>query len=87
MSLVDKKVIGIFRTFIEKVFVPQLPKMDMNCRLEWNKFASLLASEQVILNEVQLYVDSLSLTGSSTPSMHSFNSFNNIANKHSVDRN
>ena len=63
MSMADKKIISIFRNFIEKVFVPQLSKMDVTCQLEWNKFSNLISAEQVAINEVQFYVDSLPSPG------------------------
>ena len=59
MSLGEKKLITIFKTFIEKVFVPQLPKLEPTCQKEWAKFSSMLGAEQINFGELQLYVDTL----------------------------
>ncbi len=46
MNLTERKIIGIFKTFIEKVFVPQLSKMDPSSQQEWNKFSSMISPDQ-----------------------------------------
>lgn len=65
MNLTERKIIGIFKTFIEKVFVPQLSKMDPSSQQEWNKFSSMISPDQFNIGEVQLYVDTLPGVGSS----------------------
>jgi hypothetical protein len=54
----DKKVIAVFRSFVEKVFLPNIKKTDP-AFLEWNKFNQLLAIETNSYDEVAQYVDSL----------------------------
>ena len=67
MNISEKKLLNIFRTFIEKVFVPQLPKMEPSCQKEWTKFSSMFSSDQFNYGEMQLYVDTLpSLTSSAS---------------------
>lgn len=46
MNIGERRIISIFKAFIEKVFVPQLSKMDGNCQQEWNKFSSLITADQ-----------------------------------------
>ena len=67
MSLSERKVIAIFKTFIEKVFVPQLPKMELPCQKEWAKFSSMLSADQFNYGEMQLYVDTLPTTNADKP--------------------
>lgn len=55
----ERKLIGIFKAFIERIFVPQLPKMDIICQQEWNKFYNMISTEPFNLAEAQLYVDTL----------------------------
>ena len=59
MSLSDRRIINIFKTFIEKVFVPQLSKIDLSCQQEWNKFSNMISIEQINVGELQLYVETL----------------------------
>lgn len=40
----ERKIIHIFKTFIERVFVPQLGKMDPVCQQEWGKFSNMISS-------------------------------------------
>ena len=44
---------------MDKVFAPQLNKMDLHCQQEWSKFSNMLTSEQINLGELQLYVETL----------------------------
>lgn len=46
MNLTERKIIGIFKTFIEKVFVPQLSKLDSSSQQEWNKFSNMILPDQ-----------------------------------------
>lgn len=66
----ERKLITIFKSFVERVFVPQLHKMDLRCQQEWNKFSNMLSNEQVNLAELQLYVDTL--PGLNQPPKNSF---------------
>ena len=52
----------MFKTFIDKIFVPQLPKMDANCQTEWNKFSNIISGDSINFGEVQLYLNTLSST-------------------------
>ena len=66
MNLNERKIVSMFKAFIERVFVPQLPKMDLSCQQEWNKFSNIISSDQLTLAEIQLYVDTLPATSPST---------------------
>lgn len=66
MNLNERKIVSMFKAFIERVFVPQLPKMDLSCQQEWNKFSNIISSDQLTLAEIQLYVDTLPGTSPST---------------------
>lgn len=59
MNTNEKKLVMIFKSFIEKVFVPQLPKMDSFAQKEWGKMSSMLSGDQFNMGELQLYVDTL----------------------------
>lgn len=59
MNLTQRKIISIFKSFIEKVFVPQISKMDLSCQQEWNKFSNMISLDQFNLGQVQNYVDSI----------------------------
>lgn len=59
MNLSDRKIIYIFKSFIERIFVPQLSKMDLSCQQEWNKFSNMINTDQINLGELQLYVETL----------------------------
>ena len=54
----EKQLIQIFKTFVEKTFLPALRKTD-NSMQEWNKFASMLSVEQINFNQLQYYVETL----------------------------
>lgn len=77
MNPTDRKIIHIFKSFIERVFVPQLPKMEFTCLQEWNKFSSMISTEMPNLNEIQLYVDTL-------PTINAKHSFERIETKSPV---
>lgn len=64
MNLGERKIINIFKSFIERVFVPQLPKMDPTCQQEWTKFSNMLTTEPLNIGEIQLFVDTLPSTSS-----------------------
>lgn len=64
----DKKLIAVFRSFVEKVFLPVVKKTEP-VFLEWSKFNQLLSIETNSYDEVAQYVDSLG--GSSTNSFSS----------------
>lgn len=44
MNLSERRIINIFKSFIEKVFVPQLAKLDLSCQQEWNKFSNMIST-------------------------------------------
>lgn len=50
MNTSDRKIINIFKSFIDRIFVPQLPKMDASCQQEWNKFSAMISADQLNLN-------------------------------------
>lgn len=79
MNLNERKIVNMFKSFIERVFVPQLPKMDLSCQQEWNKFSNMISAEQATLGEIQLYVDTLPGT-SSTLNRPNFNPTDNKPN-------
>jgi hypothetical protein len=60
MNLTERKLLSLVKTFIEKVFVPQLPKLDFACQQEWNKFNQVISSDQVSISDLQTYIDGLS---------------------------
>lgn len=78
MSLAQKKIINIFKTFIERVFVPQLSKMDASSQQEWNKFSNMISGDQPNISEIQLYVETLP---GSQPIFNKFNFQPSIDNK------
>lgn len=47
MNIPDRKIINIFKSFIERVFVPHLPKMDLFSQQEWNKFNSIISADLI----------------------------------------
>lgn len=64
----DKKLIAVFRSFVERVFLPVVKKTDP-AFVEWSKFSQLLSIETNSYDEVAQYVDSLG--GSTTNSFSS----------------
>lgn len=60
----EKKLITIFKTFIEKNLIPQIKKVD-GLLTEWNKFSSMVSSEHINYSQLQFYVDSLPTIGNS----------------------
>ena len=54
----EKKLIQLFRVFVEKALIPQIKKFDGSV-VEWSKFSNLISCESVNYNELQIYVDSL----------------------------
>ena len=55
----EKKLISLFKNFVERALLPQLKKVD-GSQSEWSKFSSMISTESINYNELQLYVDSLS---------------------------
>lgn len=54
----DKRLVNIFRLFVEKSLLPQLRKFE--CSLaEWFSFSSLLTMDNINIAELQLFVDAL----------------------------
>ena len=51
----EKRIISIFKSFIEKSLIPQIKKQDGQLN-EWNQFSYMLMTENVNLNELQNYV-------------------------------
>lgn len=64
----EKKLIQLFRVFVEKALIPQVKKFDGSV-VEWSKFSNMISCESVNYNELQIYVDSLP---SSIPSVSSY---------------
>lgn len=56
--MIDKKLIAAFRTFVEKIFIPNLKKTDPAIA-EWNKFNQLLSIDNNNYEEAAQYVDSI----------------------------
>lgn len=54
----EKRLIHIFKIFVEKAFVPQIKKFEGNLG-EWNKFSSMLLTDNLNYAELQVFVDSL----------------------------
>lgn len=54
--------------------------MDVISQQEWNKFSTMIAVDQLNLNEMQSYVDALGGTGGT----FNFSSSNNLNNNSSV---
>ncbi len=56
--LSERRLVSIFKTFVEKVFLP-IPQVKAdNASSEWAKFSNML-KDLSNLNEMQIYVDSL----------------------------
>lgn len=58
--MAEKRLISVFRTFVEKIFLPSLKKTDPAVS-EWNKFAQLLSNESNSVDEMAQYVDSIGI--------------------------
>jgi len=43
---VERRLIQLFKSFVERVFLPQLKSTDRPA-LEWNKFGSMLSQENI----------------------------------------
>ena len=66
MNISDRRLINLFKTFVEKVFVPHFNKLEIGVQQEWTKFSNMVSVDQINLGELQVYVDTL-------PSFGSFN--------------
>lgn len=53
--MTDKKLVAVFRGFVEKVFLPTLKRTDP-AAIEWNKFNQLLSQDANNYDEVAQYV-------------------------------
>ena len=60
----QKKLVHIFKTFVEKSIVPQLRKLEGSLT-DWNKFCTLLLSDSINYIDLQMFVDSLPIWGAS----------------------
>ena len=60
----DKRLVASFKTFVDKVFLPTLKRTDPQA-LEWSKFSRMLSNENVNVEEVAAYVDSINNFGNS----------------------
>jgi len=49
MQQQEKRIIAIFKSFIEKALVPQIKKMEGSL-FEWNKFNTMTSSEAINYN-------------------------------------
>lgn len=58
----QKKLVNIFKTFVQKNIVPQLRKLEGSLT-QWNKFSALLLSDSINYMDMQLFVDSLPVWG------------------------
>ena len=54
----EKKLIHIFKTFVEKSLIPQIKRFDGSIN-EWNQFSSLLSLDTLNYTELQMFVDAL----------------------------
>ena len=54
----EKRLIQLFKIFVEKVFVPQIKKFE-GTLVEWSKFSSMLMTDNFNYSDLQLFVDSL----------------------------
>lgn len=59
----EKRLIATFRTFVEKVFLPQCSKNEA-VMADWTKYIGMLSTENPNINEIQFYVDSIGTGGS-----------------------
>lgn len=59
-SDIEKKLIQIFKAFVEKALIPQIKKFEGSLN-EWNRFSALLFSDNINYIDLQSYVDSLSM--------------------------
>ena len=57
----EKRLIAIFRSFVEKSLLPQIKKVEGSTQ-EWQRFNSLLSADTPNLSEMQIYVDTLPST-------------------------
>lgn len=62
LSGAQKKLIQIFKTFVEKAIIPQLKKIDGSL-VQWNKFSAFMLAEPININEMQIYVDTMPYWG------------------------
>ena len=63
---IEKKLIQLFRSFVEKALVPQIRKSEGSLS-EWHKFSAFLSTENINYPELQFYVDSLPPTAGFVP--------------------
>lgn len=68
--MAERKLVNIFKSFVERVFLPQLHKLDFRCQQEWSRFSNMLSAEQLNIAELQQYVDTL--PGLNSPPRNSF---------------
>lgn len=61
----ERKLIQLFRSFVEKSLVPQIRKFEGNLS-DWHKFSALISTENINYGELQLYVDTLPSLSSNT---------------------
>ena len=62
--MLDRKLIGAFKSFVEKAILPTIKKTDP-CILEWNKFSHYLTNDANNVDDVCSYVDSINTAHSS----------------------
>ena len=63
MQTAEKKLINIFKIFIDKALVPQIKKFEGSLA-QWSKFSSLLLADTLNYVELQYFVDTLPVWGS-----------------------
>lgn len=64
-SMNDKKLANAFKSFVEKVFLPNLKRSDPQW-LEWNKFNKVISSETINYEELSNYIDNLNSSSGTT---------------------
>lgn len=62
----DRRLIQIFKTFVERVFLPQFKPTDRPF-LEWNKFSTFFSADPISIDEMQTYIDGFNSTRSLSP--------------------
>jgi hypothetical protein len=54
----EKKLIVIFKNFVEKIFLPSFKKTDPQV-LEWNRLSQYISNDNINYEEVYQYVESI----------------------------
>ncbi len=62
----DRRLIHIFKSFVERIFLPHFKPADRPS-IEWSKFSALLTAEPFSIEELQTYTDASSSSHSLSP--------------------